>query len=102
MRRRLFWLLLGWALGVLASNWMENRFRQTVNRYVRNTLSKLEFAPEGMLDKRSELIKRFRKRVTGREFDFGTKSAKNFNSPLNQQESYSRRQHRPVRPQKHN
>ena len=31
MRRRLFWLLLGWALGVLASNWMENRFRRSVN-----------------------------------------------------------------------
>ena len=59
MRRRLFWLLLGWALGVLASNGMENRFRQTVNRYARNTLSKLEFTPEGMLDKRSELIKKF-------------------------------------------
>ena len=34
MRRRLFWLLLGWSLGVLASNWMENRFRRTVNKYV--------------------------------------------------------------------
>ena len=52
MRRRLFWLLLGWSFGVLASNWMENRFRKTVNRYARNTVSRLGFMPEEILSKR--------------------------------------------------
>ena len=56
MRRRLFWLLLGWALGVLASNWMENRFRRSVNKYTRNTFSKLGIVPEEIFNKRSELF----------------------------------------------
>ena len=102
MSRRLFWLLLGWSLGVLASNWMENRFRRTVNKYVRNTISKFGFAPEEIFNKRTEVLKRFRKRFTSQESDFITKSRKNFASSINGQESYLRRQHRPVRPQRHN
>ena len=102
MRRRLFWLLLGWSLGVLASNWMENRFRRTVNKYVRNTISKFGFAPEEIFNNRTEVLKRFRKRFTSQESDFITKSRKNFASSINGQESYLRRQHRPVRPQRHN
>ena len=93
MRRRLFWLLLGWSLGVLASNWMENRFRRTVNKYVRNTISKFGFAPEEIFNKRTEVLKRFRKRFTSQESDFITKSRKNFASSINGQESYLRRQH---------
>ncbi len=65
MRRRLFWLLLGWSFGVLASNWMENRFRKTVNRYARNTVSRLGFMPEEILSKRSEVSGWFR------EFELG-------------------------------
>ena len=102
MRRRLFWLLLGWCLGVLASNWMENRFRRTVNKYVRNTFSKFGFVPEEIFNKRTEVFERFRKRFTSQESDFITKSRKNFTSSINGHESYLRRQHRPVRPQRHN
>ena len=102
MRRRLFWLLLGWSLGVLASNWMENRFRRTVNKYVRNTISKFGFAPEEIFNKRTEVFERFRKRLVSQESDFITRNRKNFTSSINGHESYLRRQHRPVRPQRHN
>ena len=102
MRRRLFWLLLGWSLGVLASNWMENRFRRSVNKYARNTFSKFGILPEEILNKRSELFERVQKRFGSQESDFVTRSMRNSNSRFNGQESYLRRQHRPVRPQKYN
>ena len=102
MRRRLFWLLLGWALGVLASNWMENRFRRSVNKYTRNTFSKLGIVPEEIFNKRSELFERLQKRFSSQESDFATRSMRNSNSRYNGQESYLRRQHRPVRPQRYN
>ena len=102
MRRRLFWLLLGWALGVLASNWMENRFRRTFNKYVRNTVSKFGFMPEELFNKRSEVFERFRKRFIRQESDSVTQNVNNYSSSLIGQDSYLRRQHRPVRPQRYN
>ena len=102
MRRRLFWLLFGWALGVLASNWIENRFRRSVNKYTRNTFSKFGIVPEEIINKRSELFEKVQKRFGNQESDFVTRSMRNSNSRFNGQESYLRRQHRPVRPQKYN
>ena len=102
MRRRLFWLLLGWSFGVLASNWMENRFRKTVNRYARNTVSRLGFMPEEILSKRSEVSGWFRERFTNRESDFFPNGINNFRSRPVEHKDYLRKYHRPVRPQNRN
>jgi len=82
MRRRLFWLLFGWALGVLASNWMENRFRRSVNKYTRNTFSKFGIVPEELLNKRSELFEKVQKRFGSQESDFTIRSMRNSNLAL--------------------
>ena len=89
MRRRFFWLVVGWALGMSTSVWTRRRLRRTVERYTPEHLRReLAERSSAVADQGADLLRRVRqiRAGTGHEHD-------NLHADHD-----SRRRHRPVRP----
>lgn len=59
MRRRLFWLIVGWLAGNASSMWFQRRLRRTVERYTPEHLRKeLAERSSAVVDQGADLVRR--------------------------------------------
>ena len=61
MRRRIFWLIMGWLVGNATSVWFQRRLRRTVERYTPEHLRKeLADRSSAVVDQGADLVRRVR------------------------------------------